>query len=151
MEIFFNVHNPLLFILLTVSSFVLVAHFSAIKIFRPMKKLHQKEKLILELEKENLHVLFAKLNPSPLFRFDESGNIILSNAAGESILRGCITGVINIKSLIKELGELNLSEIISSSQEHSLISKINDRDYNIVVIGVPGYQFGHAYFFDITE
>ncbi len=151
MEIFFNAANPLLFIISVVAFIVIVIYYSATRIFIPLRRMHEKEKLFLEMKNEKLLGLFASSNPSPLFRFNEKGSILSFNKAGEEILSGFAPQMDNIKLLLPHLKDINIGSKITSESDYFFTEVINGRSYEVVLKGLPEYGFGHAYCYDITD
>lgn len=116
-----------------------------------MEKEHTYQKKELELKNEKLLSLFTTLSPNPVFRFDKSGNILMSNTAGDAILKSFDHKCVNIFGPLKNLTEYNLTDIIQNELEISITSKINEREYEVIIKGIADLEFGHAYCFDITD
>lgn len=125
-------------------------YFFITEIVQPLRKEHKTEKESLELKNEHLLSLFTTLNPNPVFRFDTTGTIVLTNTAGHEIVG---TGVIGtrIQELIPEIAGLELGTLINTRQDYIMDCIINGRDFSITVKGVPELLCGHIYCYDITE
>ena len=151
MEIFFNASNPILLVI-TLTLFVLtVLYASAKKIFIPLKQKHEQEKLLLELHNEKLLTLFVTVNPNPLFRFDENGEILICNPSAKGLLKQIIDSGNNIKNLLTELKEMNLGEIIGKVETISFTSVIGKKTFSIIITGLGELKFAHAYLSDISD
>lgn len=151
MGTFFNASNPLIFLILLTAFVVFALYVTGIKIFIPIKQLHEKEKLLLELKNEKLLSLFASVNPNPLFRFDETGEILISNPSAGELLKLTTPNENNIKNIIDELMCENLTDIIRNSRTETFTSVIGNRTFTVIVIGLGELKFAHAYLSDISE
>lgn len=104
-------------------------------------------------EREELRQMayFAQHNPSPLIRFDKSGNVILANAAAHNIM--CSEMVrchLHVKNLLPEFENFDYKNIIENGDIFYREIKVNDRYYNFTISGVPSLNIGQIYGSDIT-
>lgn len=151
MEFFFNTSNPIFFIILSMLLGVATVYIVVVYYVIPQQKKHFDEKKELELKNEKMISLFTTENPNPVFRFDHTGTILMTNDSGYAMFPGIDPVSQNLTSLIPELHTINLSDIITRLEDYSTDASINTRDYQIRVKGVPDVNFGHAYCFDITD
>jgi signal transduction histidine kinase len=150
-EYFFSTYNPLFFILITAIFIVTILYLVITKFLVPMQKMHRYEKSLLELQNEKMKALFTQFSPSPVFRFDKAGKLVLTNNAGYAVFGKSDPVGRNLRDLIPALKKFDLEKIITDLEEHTLDASILDREYSITLKGVPEVGFGHLYCFDITE
>lgn len=108
--------------------------------------------VLKQAEKQmKLMALFAELNPSPVFRFDEEGNVLMANPAAVEILhRGSLIGL-PLTSLIPDIEELDFAVCIRDGTILSHSVKIDDRFFHFIFRGLPELKTGQIYGSDITE
>mgnify|MGYP000190908825 CR=1 FL=1 len=95
--------------------------------------------------------LFARLNPEPVIRFDKRGKILQANpAANDSFSMSSIEGM-QIKDLIKELNDMNISEFIENNQIETIDITNNDKTYRFILKGVQEIGICQIYGSDITQ
>lgn len=151
MDIFFNTYNPLFFILIIGVFVITILYLVITQFFIPMERMHRAEKNTLELQAEKMKALFTQFAPNPIFRFDFAGKVLLTNEAGLEVFKNEDPRDKNLKDLIPSLRGIDLRRIITEVQEYSLDATILDKEYHIIIKGVPEFDFGHMYCFDITE
>ena len=102
-------------------------------------------------EKLRITAQFAELDPAPVIRFDEKGNILHANPAALDILYKGRAPADNLHTLIPDLSDLQFDKIIDESQIIKQTIESDDRQYNLTIKGVSESGIGIIYFSDITE
>lgn len=119
-------------------------------VFDPLKRRFIKEKGELEDKNVKLMALFAELDPDPLMRIDESGNIIQINDATKELFgEKAIIGQ-PIKGILTFLN-LNVKQAIQDNISERYTEKIDDKFYSIIFKGNKYLSIGQIYLHDITE
>ncbi len=116
----------------------------------PMKKKHIEEEENIRLQHAKLMAMFAELDPSPVFRFDLSGEIILTNNAGNKLLASKPMPGEKIYSLLPELKNINLTKCINEGEQLEITSSIGDKIYQFTVCGLPHFKIGQIYGRDVS-
>jgi signal transduction histidine kinase len=102
-------------------------------------------------EQMKLMALFAELNPSPVFRFDEAGKVLMANPASVKLLGlGSLTGV-QLTSLIPGIESFDFNACIRDGTILSHMAQIGDRFFHFAVQGLPDLKIGQIYGSDITQ
>ena len=151
MSQFLSIGNPAIFLLI----FGIIA-FSGVYIiqkyvFVPLRIKHQIEKQELELKNIKLLSLFATASPNPLFRFNADGEILMTNDSGQKLLHESDAYNNNLHCIFQGLKGINLTDLIKNSKTLPLTSVIGGKSFDIILVGIPDLNFGHAYCTDITE
>lgn len=94
--------------------------------------------------------LFVHLNPAPVFRFDQQGNVVLANESACELFEKNIVGQ-NLKEVWPEAQNIHFDAIIAKGQTLSLTAQLRNRWFQITLRGMKNLQFGHAYGSDITQ
>lgn len=81
-----------------------------------MKKKHFEEEENIRLQHAKLMAMFAELDPSPVFRFDLSCEIVLANNAGNKLLASKPMLGVKIYNLLPELKDMNLAKCINEGE-----------------------------------
>lgn len=115
-----------------------------------MKKKHIEEEENIRLQHAKLMAMFAELDPSPVFRFDLSGEIILTNNAGNKLLASKPMPGEKIYSLLPELKNINLTKCINEGEQLEITSSIGDKIYQFTVCGLPHFKIGQIYGRDVS-
>ncbi|MFA6025818.1 MAG: HAMP domain-containing sensor histidine kinase [Ignavibacteriaceae bacterium] len=116
----------------------------------PMRKKHIEEEENIRLQHAKLMAMFAELDPSPVFRFDLSGEIILTNNAGNKLLVSKPIPGEKIYSLLPELKDINLAKCINEGEQLEITSSIGDKIYQFTVCGLPHFKIGQIYGRDVS-
>jgi PAS domain S-box-containing protein len=95
--------------------------------------------------------LFAALNPSPVFRFDETGRVAMVNPATVEIFGEGATAGVPVTTLIPGIESFDLMACIQNGAILSHATQIGDRFFHFVFKGVPNLRFGQIYGTDITQ
>ncbi|MDF1611326.1 sensor histidine kinase [Stygiobacter electus] len=141
----FNPKNPIISsIVFVVFIFAFITIFFKYFVF-PLISRFQKEKELLELRNAKLMALFAELEPDPLIRINEIGEIIVTNFAAKKIFKD--DNLIG-KNIIDLIPNFNLTEQITTQR---LIKEIDDKYFLILFRSNKDLGISHLYFRDITE
>ena len=109
------------------------------------------EKLDIKLQYAQLMAAFAEADPDPVFRFDESGKITMTNEAGTNLLHSSQRNGKNLNILIPEVAGMDLNSYIKEGKTIDVVSKIKDKYYKFTLTGLPEMKIGQIYGSDITE
>lgn len=148
---FFSLNNPIIYSLL-----LLVVVLSLIFIFywfvvAPMRSHFNREKNDLNLKHAQLMAAFAEMDPEPVFRFDETGKIVMSNEASEMLLQNGLHKEKKLVNIIPDLNKIDLAACIKEGKKIDFVTKLNDKSYKFTIIGLPEMNIGQIYGSDITE
>jgi len=116
----------------------------------PMRKKHVEEEENIRLQHAKLMAMFAELDPSPVFRFDLSGEVILANNAGNMLLSSKPIPGEKIYNLLPELKVLNLAKCINEGEQLEITSSIRDKIYQFTICGIPHFKIGQIYGRDVS-
>jgi signal transduction histidine kinase len=116
----------------------------------PMKKKHNEEEENIRLQHAKLMAMFAELDPSPVFRFDLSGDIVLANKAGHNLLASKPLSGEKIYTLLPELTSINLTKCINEGEQIEITSFIGETTYQFTICGIPHFKIGQIYGRDIS-
>jgi len=148
---FFSLSNPVIYsILLLVVILALIFIFYKY-IIVPMRTHFDAEKLDLKLQYAQLMAAFAEADPDPVFRFDETGKITMTNEAGTKLIHSLSKNSKNLNTLIPEISNLDLGSCIKDGKTFDIVAKINDKSYKFTLTGLPEMKIGQIYGSDITE
>lgn len=146
---FLNLENPIyisLFIVAVIFIFLYLVHrFLVI----PLRHKYLFEKKELELKHANLMALFSELDPDPLVRINNEGNIIFSNEIANILLFNN-TKPYHIDKIIKD-ANFNIKSIITNNCSKSFLTEINNSFYSIFIRGSSNLNIAQIYFHDITD
>ncbi len=109
------------------------------------------EKLDIKLQYAQLMAAFAEADPDPVFRFDETGKITMTNEAGTNLLHSSQRNGKNLNILIPEVAGMDLNSYIKEGKTIDVVSKIKDKYYKFTLTGLPEMKIGQIYGSDITE
>lgn len=115
-----------------------------------MKKKHFEEEENIRLQHAKLMAMFAELDPSPVFRFDLSGDIVLANKAGHNLLASKPLSGEKIYTLLPELTSINLTKCINDGEQLQITSSVGETTYQFTVCGLPHFKIGQIYGRDIS-
>ena len=147
---FISLNNPVILSLILVVISLSITYIFYRYVIVPMRKKHLEEEENIRLQHAKLMAMFAELDPSPVFRFDLSGEIILANNAGHKLLASKPILGEKIYSLLPELKEMNLAKCINESEQIEITSSIGDTIYQFTVCGIPHFKIGQIYGRDIS-
>ena len=147
---FISLNNPVVlsFLLMTVILSLTYIYYKYVII--PMKKKHFEEEENIRLQHAKLMAMFAELDPSPVFRFDLSGDIVLANKAGHNLLASKPLSGEKIYTLLPELTSINLTKCINDGEQLQITSSVGETTYQFTVCGLPHFKIGQIYGRDIS-
>jgi signal transduction histidine kinase len=94
--------------------------------------------------------VFAELDPEPVFRFDTSGIILMTNEAGFKLSNnGSLVGK-ELNSIIPEIFDFDLCKCIRNGEQIDFISNIKDKCFRFTMKGIPDLSIGQIYGCNIT-
>lgn len=115
-----------------------------------MQKKHKEEAENIRLQHAKLMAMFAELDPSPVFRFDLSGDIVLANKAGHNLLASKPLSGEKIYTLLPELTSINLTKCINEGEQIEITSSVGGTTYQFTICGIPHFKIGQIYGRDIS-
>jgi len=147
----FSVENPLLLSLL-----ILIIVFTVMFIYYryviiPMRKKHLEETENFRLQQAELMALFAELSPDPVFRFDESGKIILANNSAHAIFPGRTLLGERVQTVLPFVAGYNIQDIIAYGRAVNSMARLGDRYYQFIIQGVTKFNVCQVYGRDVTD
>jgi signal transduction histidine kinase len=116
-----------------------------LKVIYPMQKKFVEESQRYLLEKAELMALFAEMDPDPLFRINDKGEIVHTNESARKLFPKL------------RLTKTNIANIIPSydsplkKDKDDFIDSIDNRVYNIIIKHENKLGFSNIYFHDITD
>jgi len=149
-DLFFSFDNPIIFSFILAITLGVLIYLFYVNIYRPLQKQHQLEKEVLELKNSRLMAMFAELDPEPLFRFNNKGEVIFTNESGSLILDSM--GVKNaiVTDIFPVSESLNYENFITRGNTYLSTVRIGDEFYDVTMKGIPEAGFGQIYCNDIT-
>jgi signal transduction histidine kinase len=146
----FDLNNPILYSVFFTIFLLIFLILLYRGVFDPLKRRFIKEKSELEDKNVKLMALFAELDPNPLIRIDESGNVIQINDATEELFGN--KSIIGRKiSSILNFMDFNIEEAIQENQSKSYTEKIEDKFFSVIFKGNKYLNIGQIYLHDITK
>jgi len=116
-----------------------------------MRKRFQDEKKEIKEHDTRLMAAFAELDPEPVFRFDSTGIILMTNEAGFNLSNnGSLLGK-KLNSIIPEIAEFDLYKCIQDGEQFDFISYIKNKCFRFTMKGIPDLRIGQIYGSNITE
>lgn len=115
-----------------------------------MKKRHLKEEENLRLQQAELMALFAELSPDAVFRFDETGKIILANNSAHKIFPHRMLLGEQVQNLLPFINNYNIKEIISNERTLNYTTPLGESHFQFIVEGIKKFNICQAYGRDIT-
>lgn len=150
-ESLLSVENPILFGLFIMVVMIMVIIVYNRFIIIPLKRKHFEEEENLKLHQAELMALFASLSPDPVFRFDETGKIILANNSAHKIFPQKILLGEQVQEILPFTNEYNLQEIIDASKTVMNTISFEKSYYQFLIVGSQRFKMCHVYGRDITE
>ncbi|MEW6654501.1 MAG: ATP-binding protein, partial [Bacteroidota bacterium] len=117
----------------------------------PLKQKHLAEEENLKLQQAELMALFASLSPDPIFRFDETGKIILANNSAHKIFPHKILLGEQVQAILPFTEDYNLNEVIDTSKTLMNTIAFDNSYYQFLIVGSSKFKMCHVYGRDITE
>ncbi|MCK9212168.1 MAG: HAMP domain-containing histidine kinase [Ignavibacteriaceae bacterium] len=147
---FISLNNPVILSFILMVIVLSLTYIFYRYVIVPMRKKHIEEEENIRLQHAKLMAMFAELDPSPVFRFDLSGEIILTNNAGNKLLVSKPIPGEKIYSLLPELKDINLAKCINEGEQLEITSSIGDKIYQFTVCGLPHFKIGQIYGRDVS-
>ncbi|MCF8242244.1 MAG: HAMP domain-containing histidine kinase [Melioribacteraceae bacterium] len=116
-----------------------------------MRKKHLEREETLELRHSELMDIFAKHSPDPIFRFNIKSKLIFANDVAARMYPGKQLLKTKVDSLFPKLKNHFANEIIERSETFEFTLQIDNRYYQMIVVGLPKAKVGHIHGRDITE
>jgi signal transduction histidine kinase len=149
-DLVFDLNNPLILISLIIVSLLAILFILNIYIIRQGRLHNQNEKKELLDHDTKLMAVFAELDPEPVFRFDNSGIILMTNEAGFKLSNnGGLVGK-ELNSIIPEIIDFDLGKCIKDGEQIDFISNIKDKCFRFTMKGIPDLNIGQIYGSNIT-
>ena len=120
-------------------------------IILPLKQKHIAEEENLKLQQAELMALFASLSPDPIFRFDETGKIILANNSAHKIFPTKILLGEQVQSVLPFINDYDLHEVIDYGRTLMHTVPFENSYYQFLVVGSQKFKMCQVYGRDITE
>jgi len=149
-NLFISLYNPVILSLILVVIILSLTFIFYKYVIVPMRKKHFEEEENIRLQHAKLMAMFAELDPSPVFRFDLSGEVILANNAGNKLLASKPMLGEKIYSLLPELKNINLTKCINEGEQLEITSSIGDKIYQFTICGIPHFKIGQIYGRDVS-
>jgi PAS domain S-box-containing protein len=102
-------------------------------------------------EQAQLMALFAELNPAPVLRFDQDGNILMANKAAQDLLSSGPLAGRPLSDIMPGVKDIDPFDCIRSGTILSYDAKINGNWLHFIFQGIPDKGIGQVYGSDITE
>lgn len=109
------------------------------------------EKIDIKLRQAQLMAAFAESDPDPVFRFDETGKITMTNEAGTDLIHSIVKKGRNLNLLIPDIAKFNLDECIREGEKIDFVTNLDGRSYKFTITGLPELNIGQIYGSDITD
>jgi signal transduction histidine kinase len=116
-----------------------------------MKKRHLEEEETIRLQQAELMALFAELSPDPIFRFEESGRIILANNSAHKIFPSRILVGETVQTVLPFMKDYDLKEVIAESRTVNYTTRLENIYYQFIIEGIRKFNVCQVYGRDITE
>lgn len=117
----------------------------------PMREHFAAEKIDIKLQQAQLMAAFAESDPDPVFRFDETGKITMTNEAGLDLIHSLPNKGRNLNVLIPEIEKINLDKCIRNSERTNFVTQLNGKSYKFTITGLSKLKIGQIYGSDITD
>jgi signal transduction histidine kinase len=149
LDVLFDFNNPIYYSILATIFIIVLVYFFYYYIIFPLNKKHIIEKKELELKQVRLMALFADLDPDPVLRVDNTGNIIFTNNAAKDLPEFSEVQGHNISELLPEL-KVTIPDIIKSNSNQIYSTYINQKYYMITLRGNLFLNIVQIYLHDIS-
>lgn len=94
--------------------------------------------------------LFAKLNPEPVFRFNNDGVIMESNPAANATFQRITLVGYYVSELLPGTADLDFNSFIKQSEITTLEENVHDKIFRFILRGIPDLNVVQIYGSDIT-
>lgn len=115
----------------------------------PLNEKFKKEKESIELKSAKMMALFAELDPDPVIRINNVGEILETNKAAHSVFENDTLIKKNIKDLLPFFSTDQNSLI--KNETKTITQKIGEKYFSILYRGDENLNLAQIYFRDITE
>jgi signal transduction histidine kinase len=149
-DLFFSLDNPIIFSLLISVAIIWMIYFFYMRIYNPLQSKHQLEKENLELKNSRLMAMFAELDPEPLFRFNDKGEMIFTNESGSDLLNELNLENASISDIFPFPSDFSYNKFITNGDIILTSVQLGDSFYDITAKGIPEIGVGQIYCNDIT-
>ncbi|MCX7798267.1 MAG: ATP-binding protein, partial [Melioribacter sp.] len=143
--------NPVFLSLILIVVVLSVAYVFFMYVFVPMQRKHIEEQEKLKLQQTELMALFAELAPDPIFRFDNTGKILLANNSAHKISPHRILLGEHINTVLPFMEKYNIEDIIKNGKTFTQTTVIVENHYQFLIAGIPRLNVCQVYGRDITE
>ncbi len=143
--------NPVLFSLILIVVVLSVAYVFFRYVVVPMRRKYIVEQERLKHQQTELMALFAELSPDPIFRFDNTGKIILANNSAHKIIPHRMLLGEHINTVLPFMVNYDIEDIINNGKTFTQTATIVENHYQFLVTGVPKLNVCQVYGRDITE
>ncbi len=147
-ETFLSFNNPIFYSILFLIFIVIITFIIVYKYIIPRQRQHEIEKLNLEMKYNKMMAMFAENDPDPVFRFNEVGDIIFANQAGESLIKDLVGN--NIKRIFRNVTNNDIADCVEKSKEIVLESNFNEEYYKVFIKGIKELGIAQVYFSNVT-
>ena len=147
----FNLNNPVLY-----SALVLIIVLAVIYIFykyviKAMQRHYIEEKKDLQHQHIRLLAALAEYDPDPVFRFDNTGTIIMANQAAIELYSGYQLVSKKLYEIIPESVDIDFDSCIKNEKLITISSRLRDSYYNFTLRGIYHLNIGQIYGNDVTN
>lgn len=105
----------------------------------------------MKLQHTELMALFAELAPDPIFRFDNTGKIVLANNSAHKISPHRMLLGEHINTVLPFMEKYNIEDIIKNGKTFTETTVIVENHYQFLVTGIPKLNVCQVYGRDITD
>lgn len=150
-DLFFSLNNPVLY-----SALMLVIVLALIYIFyryviKPMQRHYLQEKRDLQHQHMKLLAALAEYDPDPVFRFDNTGTIIMANQSAIELYSGYQLVGKKLYEVIPESVDIDFEACIKHEKFITITSRMRDAYYNFTLRGIFHLNIGQIYGNDVTN
>jgi signal transduction histidine kinase len=148
---FLSLDNPLVISLILIVVILVITYIYYRYVIIPMKKKHLEEEENLRLQQAELMALFAELSPDPIFRFEQTGRIILANNSAHKIFPSRILVGETVQIVFPFMKDYDIKEIIADSRTVNHTIRLGNNFYQFIIEGIKKFNVCQVYGRDITE
>lgn len=149
LKLFFKPNSPILLSIIIIALIAALLYYFYRYLLAPAVLKVNKEKENLELKHTKMMALFAELDPDPIIRINNNGDIIQTNEAAEKAFNCQLKG----KKLheVLPIKQEQIYDAMTNNNSATFTEKIGNKYYTILLRGEPLLQFAQVYFRDITQ
>jgi len=150
LKAFLSIDNPVyIAIFISIIILFIILYFYRF-ILRPLRYFYEKKQHSMEIDNRSNIKLFADIDPDPILRADNIGQIIFFNKTATKHFLFKDYYKTNICEMIPEF-KCNINDFISKNQSHSIYKQFDQSHYSIWIQGISKLNIIQIYFHDITE